>query len=184
MNASSISPVKLGLGVGIAAFLVTLVSMAGGNSNVRYINVEGTTLRMTKLDGGRFEVAAWGKGILLLDANVGDPMATYLFGQDGPLDAKGNPDLIDLIKVLMNKVPANLFDPAMSKCSRPGCFVKEADAVSGITPKDVLAAVRRRPSMKGVKQVLPYSRANLKLLQSAGVEYEFDTKSNTLRILK
>ena len=121
------SPTKVGIGLGVAALLVYAVASASEN-NVRYVNVEGKTYRMTRLGSGRFEMATW--GVSLSDIPNSQPMAAVLIAQDGLVKAEGVPDLIDLIRATMNKVPGNLFsDPALKKCSKPGCTVVDGAIV-------------------------------------------------------
>lgn len=114
-----VSPARIGLAA-LAAVLVYSIAKGSTNDSVRYINVEGRTYRMTRLGGGRFEIATWG---VLFTEEPGPPLATFTFGQDGPLAASGNPTLIDLIRTDMNKVPSDLFAPERANCSKPGCFI-------------------------------------------------------------
>jgi hypothetical protein len=112
---------KIGIGLGLASLLVYAIANAG-EDNVRFVNVGGKTFRMTRLGGGRFEMATW--GVPLDSVPPSEPMAKVLIAQDGLVKAEGVPDLIDLIRATMNKVPSNLFsDPTMSRCSKPGCTV-------------------------------------------------------------
>lgn len=116
----------LGLGLGVTALALFAATKAIGSSSgvgsSRYVNVDGTTLRMKKLGNGRFEVACWGPGIIFTE-EPGQPLATYVFGQDGPLSAQGNPIAINFIEGAMNKVPGGLFSDEFKRCERPGCFV-------------------------------------------------------------
>jgi hypothetical protein len=121
------APWKVGVGVGVAALLVYAIANAG-EDNVRFVNVEGKTYRMTRLGGGRFEMATW--GVSLAEIPSSPPMATVLIAQDGLVKAEGVPDLIDLIRATMNKVPGSLFmDPALKKCNKPGCTVVDGAIV-------------------------------------------------------
>jgi len=119
----------LGIGLGLTALFITLAARASGSSSTRYINVEGTTMRMKKLEGGRFEVAIWGVGLLFSEEPSGTPAGTYMFGQDGPISASGNPGAINFIEASMNKVPEGLFTEEFKRCERPGCFVKPPESV-------------------------------------------------------
>lgn len=121
------TPAKTGIMFGIAAMLIYAIANAG-EDNVRFVNVDGKTYRMTRLGGGRFEMATW--GVSLAEVPPSQPMATVLIAQDGLVSANGVPDLIDLIRKTMNKVPGTLFtDPTMSKCSKPGCTVVDGTIV-------------------------------------------------------
>jgi hypothetical protein len=126
-SSSMPSSWKVGIGVGLAALLVYAVANAG-QDNVRFVNVDGKTFRMTRLGGGRFEMATW--GVSLVDIPNSQPMASVLIAQDGLVKAEGVPDLIDLIRATMNKVPGSLFtDPALIKCNKPGCTVVDGAIV-------------------------------------------------------
>jgi hypothetical protein len=118
----------VGMGLGVAAMLVYAIAQAQ-DDRVRFVNVDGKTFRMTRLGGGRFEMATW--GVSLSETPTSPPMASVLIAQDGLVKAEGVPDLIDLIRKTMNKVPGNLFtDPALaSKCSKPGCTVVDGNIV-------------------------------------------------------
>lgn len=112
---------------GIAALLVYAIANAG-EDNVRFVNVDGKTYRMTRLGGGRFQMATW--GVSLAETPTSEPMASVLIAQDGLVKAEGVPDLIDLIRKTMNKVPGTLFtDPALVKCNKPGCTVVDGTIV-------------------------------------------------------
>lgn len=122
----SASWLKLGIGFGIAAGLVTLVAKgASGPSNTRFVNVKKSTIRIKKLGEGVFEAAAWGEGIAFSSIPTQEPLATYTFTIGTPISAAGNPLVIAFLDRELPSVNVKgLFDqPGSERCSIPGCAV-------------------------------------------------------------
>ncbi len=115
----------LGVGVGLTTLLIVAVAKATGSSDTRFLNVKGTTVRIKKLGGGNFEAAAWGEGVAFAAIPTTEPLATYVFGNGIPLEARGNPRVIDFLHRELPGMPiTNLFTQEGSeRCARPGCAV-------------------------------------------------------------
>lgn len=119
----------LGVGIGITALLITAVVKASGPGNVRFVNFvakadgKKTTIRITRLDNGMFEAAAWGEGIVFTDIPTTPPMATYTFVKGAAVAATGNPNVIAFLHFALPDIPVtNLFvQDGNARCARPGC---------------------------------------------------------------
>lgn len=123
----------LGVGIGLTALLITAVVKASGPGNVRFVNFKSqngaktTTIRITRLENGLFEAAAWGEGIVFQSIPDTAPLATYTFAKGAAVSANGNPNVISFLHDALPDIPVtNLFvQEGSERCARPGCEVPQ-----------------------------------------------------------
>jgi hypothetical protein len=116
------SSTKLAIGFGISALLLYGLVHAAPGGLVRYVNIDGTTLRVRRMKHGTetlFEVAGWGVGVLFTDEPSGPPIGLFTFNQAGPISVSGNPGLTDFIRQNLGRMPEDLL--TREECAKPGC---------------------------------------------------------------